>query len=411
MVYPYPVTSIRSAPRSAWKALIAAQLGWMLDSMDFLLFTFALRAIQREFQLDSATMGLMTSVALVAAALGGIAFGRLADRIGRVAAMTLTMVIYSAATAGLATATAAWQLLAWRALVGIGMGGEWSCGSVLVAESWPAEHRAKAVGMMQSAWAVGALLAAGLSALILEPYGWRALFLIGVFPALVAWVIRRNVEEPRIWKESSRSAVTAPWSAIFGRELRRRTIVASLVAGSALIAYWGIFTWLPAYLATPVSQGGVGLTLTRSATWMIVIQLGAFAGYVTFGWIADRLGRRPAFTLFMIGATIAVPLYAAAAPRPALLLLIGPLVGFFGHGFFSVFGALLSELYPTSLRGAGQGFCYNAGRLAAAGAPFAIGVAGDAIGFGAALGVNALFFALAGALVWLLPETRGAELS
>jgi len=382
----------------------------MLDSMDFLLFTFALRAIQREFDLDSATMGLMTSVALVAAAFGGIAFGRLADRMGRVSAMTLTMVIYSVATAGLATATAPWHLFFWRALVGIGMGGEWSCGSVLVAESWPAEHRAKAVGMMQSAWAIGALLAAGLSALILEPYGWRALFLIGVFPAIFAWVIRRNVEEPQIWKETSRSVPTAPWNAIFGRNLRRRTIVASVVAGSALIAYWGIFTWLPAYLATPVSQGGVGLTLTRSATWMIVIQLGAFAGYVTFGWIADRLGRRPAFTLFMIGATIVVPLYAAAAPRPALLLLIGPLVGFFGHGFFSVFGALLSELYPTSLRGAGQGFCYNAGRLAAAGAPFAIGVAGDAIGFGAALGINALFFALAGALVWLLPETRGTEL-
>ena len=404
------MSSLRSVPRAAWKALIAAQLGWMLDSMDFLLFTFALRAIQREFDLDSATMGLMTSVALVAAAFGGIAFGRLADRVGRVSAMTLTMVIYSVATAGLATATAPWHLFFWRALVGIGMGGEWSCGSVLVAESWPAEHRAKAVGMMQSAWAIGALLAAGLSALILEPYGWRALFLIGVFPAIFAWVIRRNVEEPQIWKETSRSVPTAPWNAIFGRNLRRRTIVASVVAGSALIAYWGIFTWLPAYLATPVSQGGVGLTLTRSATWMIVIQLGAFAGYVTFGWIADRLGRRPAFTLFMIGATVVVPLYAAAAPRPALLLLIGPLVGFFGHGFFSVFGALLSELYPTSLRGAGQGFCYNAGRLAAAGAPFAIGVAGDAIGFGAALGINALFFALAGALVWLLPETRGTEL-
>ena len=405
------MTSLRSVPRPAWKALVAAQLGWMLDSMDFLLFTFALRAVQQEFHLDSATMGLMTSVALVAAAAGGIAFGRVADRIGRVSAMTLTMLIYSVATAGLATATAPWQLFFWRALVGIGMGGEWSCGSVLVAETWPAEHRAKAIGMMQSAWAIGALLAAGLSALVLEPFGWRALFLIGVFPALVAWFIRRNVEEPQIWKDSSRSALRAPWSAIFGPGLRRRTVVASLVAASALIAYWGIFTWLPAYLATPVAQGGVGLTLTRSATWMIAIQVGAFAGYVTFGWIADRLGRRPAFTLFMIGATIVVPLYAAAAPTPALLLLIGPLVGFFGHGFFSIFGALLAELYPTPLRGAGQGFSYNAGRLAAAGAPFAIGVAGDAFGFGAAIAVNALFFALAGALVWLLPETKGTELA
>jgi MFS family permease len=403
------VTSLRSVPRSAWKALIAAQLGWMLDSMDFLLFTFALRAIQRDFGLDSATMGLLTSVALVAAAAGGIAFGRLADRLGRVSAMTLTMVIYSVATAGMATASAPWQLFVWRALVGVGMGGEWSCGSVLVAESWPAEHRAKAVGMMQSAWAVGALLAAGLSALVLEPYGWRVLFLAGVFPAVVAWVIRRNVEEPPIWRDAPRSH--APWTAIFDRGLRRRTIVASALAGSTLIAYWGIFTWLPAYLATPAAEGGVGLTLTRSAAWMIVIQAGAFAGYLTFGWIADRMGRRPAFTLFMIGASVVVPLYAATASRPAVLLLIGPLVGFFGHGYFSIFGALLAELYPTSLRGTGQGFCYNAGRLAAAAAPFAIGLAADAVGLGAALAVNALFFALAGALVWMLPETRGMELA
>jgi MFS family permease len=405
------MTSLRSVPRSAWKALFAAQLGWMLDAMDFLLFTFALRAIQREFALDSATMGLLTSVALVAAAVGGIAFGRLADRIGRVAAMTLTMVIYSVATAGMATASAPWQLFFWRALVGVGMGGEWSSGSVLVAETWPAEHRAKAVGMMQSAWAVGALLAAALSALVLEPFGWRVLFLVGVFPAFIAGVIRRTVDEPRIWRESVVSAPPAPWGALFGGALRRRTIVASLLAGATLTAYWGIFTWLPAYLATPVAQGGVGLTLTRSAAWMIVVQVGAFAGYLTFGWIADRLGRRPAFTVFMICASVVVPLYAATASRPTLLLLIGPLVGFFGHGYFSIFGALLAELYPTPLRGAGQGFCYNAGRLAAAGAPFAIGYAADAVGLGAALGVNALFFALAGALVWLLPETRGAKLA
>src|SRR5687768_3603666 len=185
--------------RDAWKALFAAQAGWALDAMDFLLFTFALRAIQKEFALEDSAMGLLTSVALVAAAAGGIVFGRLADRIGRVASMTLTMLIYSLATAGLATASAPWQLFFWRALVGVGMGGEWASGSVLVAETWPAEHRAKAVGMMQSAWAVGALLAAAISALVLEPYGWRTLFLIGAFPAVVAWLIRRNVEEPQIW--------------------------------------------------------------------------------------------------------------------------------------------------------------------------------------------------------------------
>jgi len=405
------MSSLRSVPRSAWKALIAGQLGWMLDSMDFLLFTFALRAIQKEFSLDSATMGLLTSVALVAAAVGGIAFGRIADRIGRVSAMTLTMVIYSLATGGMATASSVWQLFFWRALVGIGMGGEWSCGSVLVAESWPAEHRAKAAGMMQSAWAVGALLAAALSALVLERFGWRVLFLIGVFPAILAYFIRRNVEEPEIWKRAKEVAAPTGWGEIFAPRFLRTTLVATMVAASTLVAYWGIFTWLPAYLATPVSQGGVGLSVTKSATWMIVVQLGAFAGYLSFGWIADRLGRRPAFTLFMICATLVIPAYAAAASHPSVLLLIGPLVGFFAHGYFSLFGALLSELFPTSLRATGQGFCYNAGRLAAAAAPFAIGFAADSVGLGVALTVNALFFTLAGALIWLLPETRGRELA
>ncbi len=163
------MSSLRSVPRASWKALFAGQIGWMLDAMDFMLFTFALRAIQKEFGLESYVMGLLITVALVAGAAGGIFFGRLADRIGRVRALTWSILIYAGATAGLATSSAVWQLVAWRVAVGIGMGGEWSCGSVLVAETWPAEHRAKAIGFMQSGWAIGALIAAGLSALVLEP--------------------------------------------------------------------------------------------------------------------------------------------------------------------------------------------------------------------------------------------------
>src|SRR5438270_8346464 len=185
--------------RQAWRALFAAQLGWMLDAMDFLLFTFAILPIQKEFGLTSATMGGLTSVALIAGAAGGIAFGRIADRIGRVRAMTISILIYSLATAGLATSQSLWQLIAWRTLVGFGMGGEWSCGSVLVAETWPPEHRAKAMGIMQSGWAIGALIAAALSALILGDYGWRVLLLVGALPAIAAFFIRRNVEEPPVW--------------------------------------------------------------------------------------------------------------------------------------------------------------------------------------------------------------------
>ena len=394
--------------RNAWRALFAAQLGWMLDAMDFLLFTFAIVPIQKEFALSSATMGGLTSVALVASAGGGILFGRLADAIGRVRAMTISILLYSFATAGLATSTALWQLIAWRIAVGIGMGGEWSCGSVLVAETWPAQHRAKAMGIMQSGWAIGALIAAALSALILGPFGWRVLFLIGVLPAAAAFFIRRNVEEPPLWRERKREP--SRWSEMFSPPFLRRTVIATLLTSSVLIAYWGVISWLPTFLATPVEKGGAGLTITKSAAWVILLQLGAFCGYISFGWFADRFGRRAAFTAFMIAATVVVPIFAFGARSTLTLLLIGPLVGYFAHGYFSVFGAMLAELFPTRFRASAQGFCYNAGRLASAAAPLAIGAAAQKHGLGTAIAVDALFFAVGAVLIWLLPETKGAEL-
>lgn len=395
-------------PRSAWRALIAAQLGWMLDAMDFLLFMFAVVPIQAEFGLSKATMGGLTSVALIASAVGGIVFGRLADRIGRVRAMTFSILLYSGATAGMATSGALWQLIVWRVLVGLGMGGEWSSGSVLVAETWPAKHRAKAMGIMQSGWAIGALFAAALSALVLDRWGWRVLFLIGAAPAIVAFIIRRTVEEPPIWRD--RQQRQTRWSEMFGPAYIRSVAIATTLASSVLIAYWGVTSWLPAFLATPVADGGAGLSVTKSAAWLIVLQVGAFCGYISFGWIADRIGRRPAFTFFMIAATAVVPLFAFGARSPVTLLVIGPLVGYFAHGYFSIFGALLAELFPTHMRASAQGFCYNGGRLISAAAPYAIGAAAARYGLGFSIAVDALFFAVGGALVWLLPETRGREL-
>jgi MFS family permease len=397
-----------NVPRGAWRALFAAQVGWMLDAMDFLLFTFALVSIRKDFALTNQQASLPIVIALIASAIGGIAFGRIADRIGRVRAMTFSILLYSGATAGMATAQNLWQLVAWRVLVGFGMGGEWSCGSVLVAETWPAKHRAKAMGIMQSGWAIGALFAAGLSALVLERYGWRVLFLIGAAPAVAAFLIRRSVEEPELWRERDRRP--SPWSEIFSAQYRRRTLLATMLASSVLVAYWGVTSWLPAFLATPIIEGGAGLTITKSATWLIVLQLGAFCGYISFGWIADRIGRRPAFTLFMIAATIVVPIFAFGARSPMTLLLVGPLVGYFAHGYFSLFGAMLAELFPTRMRAGAQGFCYNAGRLVSAAAPYAIGAAATKHGLGFAIAADALFFALGAILIWLLPETRGTEL-
>jgi MFS family permease len=392
--------------RKAWRALFAAQLGWMLDAMDVLLFTFAVVPIQKEFELTKAQMGIPLAVTLFASAIGGIVFGHLADRIGRVRAMTISILLYSLATAGLATSAALWQVIAWRVIVGLGMGGEWSCGSVLVAETWPAQHRAKAMGIMQSGWAIGALIAAGLSALVLERFGWRVLFLIGALPAVFAFFIRRTVEEPPLWRERERTP--SRFVDIFAPQFVRRTLIATAVASSVLVAYWGVTSWLPAFLATPIAQGGAGLTVTKSAAWLIVLQVGAFLGYISFGWIADRIGRRPAFTAFMIAATIVVPIFAFHARSPLALLTIGPLVGYFVHGYFSLFGAMLAELFPTRIRASAQGFCYNGGRFVSAATTYGIGT--TKYGLGTSITAVALLFGLGGILIWLLPETKGTEL-
>ncbi|HEY0372026.1 MAG TPA: MFS transporter, partial [Thermoanaerobaculia bacterium] len=254
---------MHDVPRNAWRALFAAQLGWMLDATDFLLFNFALLSIRKEFGLTNQEVALPVVSALIASAIGGIVFGRVADRLGRVRAMTISILLYSIATAGMATAQNLWQLIAWRVLVGLGMGGEWSCGSVLVAETWPAKHRAKAMGIMQSGWAIGAMIAAALSGLVLERFGWRVLFLFGAAPALLAFIVRRTVEEPALWREQQREP--SRWGEMFGPAYRRRVILSTLVASCVLLAFWGVTSWLPAFLGSPVSEGGAGLTVTKSS--------------------------------------------------------------------------------------------------------------------------------------------------
>jgi len=403
----------RAISRQQWKALFAAQLGWMLDAMDVMLYAFALDAIRAEFSLTSAQAGALVSVTLVASAAGGIFFGVLADRIGRVRALMLSILAYSLCTSFTATAGSATQVAIWRALVGLGMGGEWSAGSVLVSETWPAEHRGKAIGLMQSGWAIGYIVAAILAAAILPRFGWRSLFLVGALPALFTLWIWRNVPEPELWRQQSRSAPTprrGSVSAVFRMPLLQTTVVASLLTTCVLFAYWGLFTWMPAYLARPRELGGAGLGVVRSSAWIIPMQAGAFLGYSIFGFLADRFGRRPVFIGFLIVASLLVPVYGGLAHDRVLLLALGPLVGFFGHGYFSVFGALLAELFPTQVRGTAQGLTYNVGRALSAAAPLTIGSLADRHGLGSALTLTSGFFLAGAAVMLFLPETRGKEL-
>ncbi|HEV8201337.1 MAG TPA: MFS transporter [Candidatus Polarisedimenticolia bacterium] len=418
-----------------WRALHAAFLGWMLDGMDVMLYAFALTSLQKEFGLSPAALGGVASATLVTSAIGGIAAGALADRFGRARVLSWSILVYSLTTAGTATAQGLASLLVWRALVGFGLGAEWSAGSVLVAETWPAHRRGAAIGFVQSGWAIGYLAAAGLSALLLPTHGWRVLFLAGVFPALLTVWIRRRVEEPEAWRlrrdaatKGARATDVAAASGahpggdavltaaerfriILRPPLRRYTLVATGMGAALLFAYWGLFTWIPAYLSSPLERGGAGLGLVKSAAWIAPMQIGAFLGYNLFGLVADRIGRRPAFLFFVLGAAAIVPAYGLASRQPAMLLALGPLVGFFGHGYFSLFGAMLAELFPAGVRATAQGLCYNTGRAISALAPFGIGAAADRFGFGVALALTSMLYLVGGALIFLLPETRGRELA
>jgi MFS family permease len=396
-----------------WLALFAATLGYMLDAMDVLLYVFAIQTLRTEFGWDAATAGLASSATLLASSAGGILAGILADRFGRARILIYTILIYSIGSAGSATATGFASLLMWRAIVGLGLGGEWSAAAVLVSEHWPAQHRAKALGVVHSGWALGYMLAAAMTALILPRFGWRALFLAGVLPALLTIWIRRSVKEPEIWIKRTRSSSITE---LFRPPLTRRTVLGTLLATSVLFAYWGVFTWLPGFLAAPASQGGAGLNIMRTSGWIFTMQFGAFLGYLTFGWMADRFGRRPTFAVYVLAAAILTPIYGltphwAGPSSETWLFVLGPLIGFFGSGFFALFGSMLAELYPTPVRGTGQGFVYNSARAVSALAPFAVGAIADRKGIGGALALNSAFYLLGSVLVFTLPETKNTELT
>jgi MFS family permease len=404
----------REINRTQWNALFAAQLGWMLDAMDVLLYSFALTTLQEAFNFKQDTAGLLASATLLSSAVGGIAFGIIADRIGRTRALMLTILIYSVCSAGTATAQSINQLLIWRTLLGIGLGGEWSSGAVLVSESWPTQHRGKAIGIMQSGWALGYIAAALLSAAILPHYGWRVLFLAGLAPALLTLWIRRAVPEPEIWLANHSQTTSEPWfnklTEIFTGKLAKKTLLATTLTASVLFAYWGLFTWLPGFLSTPIAKGGAGMTIVKTAGWIIPMQIGAFFGYISFGFIADKFGRRVTFISYLLITAVLVPIYGQMGRSDVALMVMGPFIGFFGSGYFSLFGAFLSELYPTRVRATGQGFTYNAGRATSALAPYIIGRLAITNGLGTALAITAAFFLAGAFLILLLPERRGEAL-
>jgi len=382
----------------------------MLDAMDVLLYAFVLDHVRAEFGIDDRMSGLLLALPLLASAVGGVLFGWVADRLGRTRALMASILVYSVATAACGLVSTVWQLAAARLLVGLGMGGEWATGAALVAETWPAEHRGKALGLMQSAWAVGYAAAAALNAVVLPAFGWRAVFLAGLLPAIVTLWIRRSVEESPLWLAGRRSAEPSALADVLTGSGARLTWTIAAMNAATMFAWWGLFSWIPSFLARPLDQGGAGLSLLRSSTWIVLMQVGMWLGYVSFGFIADRVGRRRTYVTYLLAAAVLVPIYATSR-NPAMLLALGPIVAFFGTGYFSGFGAVTAEIFPTRIRATAQGLTYNLGRGISAAAPFTVGALATVYGLGAALLVTSLAFLVAATLWVWIPETRGRALT
>jgi MFS family permease len=375
------------------RAVLAACLGWMLDSMDVMLYALVLGQVQRALHLSPAISGAMMSATLLSAAAGGIAFGWFADRFGRARALTTSMLAYSIATALCGVTRTPAELMLCRVVLGLGMGGEWASGAALVAEVWPAQHRAKALALVQSSWAVGYALGAAVVALVMPHLGWRAVFFVGIVPALVTIWIQRSVHEPEAWKRGIR--IEKPeTSRLFRGTLGYSVLICASMNAAALFAYWGLFTWMPRFLSAPVADGGRGLSVAQTSTWTIVMQAGTFLGYILFGYIADHYNRKYTYISFLVIAALLVPVFAFVR-SPGALLAIGPFVGFFGTGYFSGFVVIASELFPTSLRATAMGLVYNIGRIVSAAAPYFVGHLSEYAGLGYALSTTSVAFLLA----------------
>lgn len=398
-------------------ALIGGFGSWSIDAMDMMLYIMALGAIMKEFAIDTAVAGMLASATLFSSAVGGMIFGVIADYIGRKKTLVIAIVLYTLFTGLSGIATSVKELILYRALLGLGMGGAWATAALLVTETWPKEHRGKASSFMQGGFAVGYMIAAVLAGLILPLYGWRILFFVGVIPSLIMLVfVIFCCQETPLWLEGKTKEAKIcnkdkgfNFIKIFQGDLLKYTIVSSLFVSLIQLGYWGLFTWLPAFLSTPASQGGAGMNIVKTSGWVLAMQVGALIGYVLFGYLSDYAGRKKAFAMFLLIAAVVVPIYGNMRDE-TWLLIMGPLVGLFGTGFYGGFGAFLSELFPTSVRGTALGFVYNFGRGVSALAPAIIGTLAKTYGIGSSLLLTALFYALGVLAVIGLPETKGKSL-
>jgi MFS family permease len=426
-----PLKLIRQATPGQRRTLLAASMGWALDAFDTMLYSLVLALLMRDLGMSKTLAGSLGTLTLLASGIGGVLFGFLADRIGRKHALMASILTYSVCSLASGLATSIAMLALARFALGLGMGGEWNTGATLVAETWPTEFRARAISIVQSSWALGFAAAALVAGPVARYYGWRAVFFVGILPAVVTLWIQRSVPESGMWRErmSSRDEARreddrkspllakdarndAPNSMgiIFRPPFVKPTFALLLFNFFGMFAWWGLFTWLPPYLSLPVEQGGRGFGVMGMTTLMVVLNLcGMFPGYASFGWVADYLGRRRAFLVYTLVAAVLIPLYAAARSL-GVLLVLGTLVAFFGTGIFSGSGIMGSEIFPTAVRARALGFTYNGARTLSSVAPLVIGHVGQTKGLSWAFYLCAAGYLLAALMTTQLPETKGRSL-
>ena len=394
--------------RDAIKALMGSALGYAMDGFDLLILGFMLRFISADLSLTPAQGASLVTATLIGAVVGGIVFGMLSDRIGRVRVLTYTIVVFAVFTGLCALAQGYYDLLLYRTIAGLGLGGEFGIGMALVAEAWPASMRARASSYVGLGWQLGVLAAAIVTPILLPVIGWRGMFALGIFPAVAAYFIRSSLHEPEVFVKKSHDhpKESALRLLVKDGETTKLSLGMIILCSVHNFGYYGVMIWLPSYLSNRF-----GFALTQSAVWTTVTIAGMAVGIFMFGHIADRIGRRPAFFAYMLGAAVMVVLYSRLTD-PMQLLVAGAVMGFFVNGMLGGYGALISELFPTAARATAQNVLFNVGRAIGGFGPVVVGAVAALYSFEFAIAMLAALYLIDIVALWLLiPERRGAALT
>ena len=391
-----------------WKALAGSVIGYAMDGFDLLILGFMLPAISASLGLTSTQAGSLVTWTLIGAVAGGLIFGTMSDHYGRIRVMTWTILIFAVFTGLCAFAQGYSDLLVYRTIAGVGLGGEFGIGMALAAEAWPASKRGRVSAYVGLGWQGGVLLAALLTPMLLPVIGWRGMFLVGLLPAIVAFIVRKTLDEPEIFVKRVKSAEKKenPFRLLVKDARTTRTSLGIVILCSVQnFGYYGMMIWMPTYLSTKL-----GFSLTKSAMWTSVTIIGMAFGIWAFGQLADRIGRKPSFLLFQIGAFAMVLVYSQLSD-PFLLLWIGAVMGMFVNGMLGGYGALMSEAYPTVARATAQNVLFNIGRAVGGLGPLVVGALAAKYSFTAAIALLASIYLIdAVATVFLIPELKGKEL-